>query len=134
MSGYKQTEGKLDMSLLPLRALIEVAQVFHYGSLKYSRSNWLKGLRLYELRQAQKRHEGKFDLGQQIDTESGLFHLAHKACLALMELELYLQNNLLGDDGSLLYLNRALSAYSEDELFSCRFKHPKRVLSTDNTK
>src|SRR5574341_474980 len=103
------------------KALVEIAQVLHYGKLKYSRGNWLKGLKKSELRQAQKRHEMKYDEGQQRDEESFLFHLAHKACLSLMELELYMRNNLLDDDGDAYYLLPI--QLSVEEMFTLRFNN-----------
>lgn len=85
----KEIENKLDLSLLgDLRsALTEVAQVMHYGALKYSRNNWKKGISIDKVRAALLRHEFKYDNGEMFDKESGLLHLAHRAFWALAELE-----------------------------------------------
>lgn len=115
--GYKDDLEKVDLSLLSdmSRALLEVAQVMHFGTWKYERGNWLKGLSTARLRAAQKRHESKENLGEVGDSESGLLHLAHRAATVLMELELKLREGALGEENI-------------DELHKCRFIKPKNSM------
>ena len=63
---------------LPLR---EVAAVLTYGANKYERDSWQRlpnGAQRYE--DAMERHLNAWRLGENVDAESGLSHLAHAAC------------------------------------------------------
>lgn len=78
------------MDLLPMRALLSVAEVLAYGACKYEEDNWRKvpnvGKRYFA---AALRHLAEWRLGEQCDRESGLPHLAHAACCVLFMLELW---------------------------------------------
>ncbi len=81
-------EGKLPMSRLPWGPLKEVVKVLVYGKKKYgSWTGWHGipngGERLFE---SAMRHGIEYALGNRIDPESGLHHLAHMACDVLMVL------------------------------------------------
>jgi hypothetical protein len=69
-------------SLLPVIAIQAIHKVLKFGADKYGPRNWLKGKgmpysRLYD---ASERHKDAWVLGEDIDKESGLYHLAHKIC------------------------------------------------------
>lgn len=84
--GRKQTElGFID----PL-ALMELAKVASMGAEKYEPFNFLRGYQWSLSYNALQRHLMAFWSGEDIDTESGLPHLAHAAwhCLALTAFEL----------------------------------------------
>ena len=82
---------KIDLTYLDdfPRALQEVAKVMYFGATKYERGSWLR-LSSNEMRPSERRHSMAISLGETIDKESGLSHLAHKAARVLMELELKL--------------------------------------------
>lgn len=91
IGGVKADDGKPRMDLIPMDALVEVAKVLGFGSKKYGDRNWEQGISRQRLRAAQMRHDAATELGQDIDEESGLLHVAHKATDALMELALKLR-------------------------------------------
>ena len=80
--------GKLRLSLLPIRALIETTQILEYGAKKYAPNNWKKVEDLDRYYDALLRHLLDWKLGNKHDQESGYKHLAHVACNALFLLEL----------------------------------------------
>jgi len=90
MSGVKFDKGKPRMSLLPFRALREVAYVLTDGAAKYGDHNWRGGMEWSKLADALLRHYTDWQAGQDRDTESGRAQLAHMACniLFLMEYEM----------------------------------------------
>lgn len=90
-AGKKNDQGKPRMDLLPMDALLEVARVLAFGAKKYGDRNWEKGLDLDRLRAAQMRHDAANVMGESLDAESNLPHIAHKTCNALMELSLFLR-------------------------------------------
>lgn len=96
MVAKKFDDQKPRMSLIPQRALMEVAKVMTMGAKKYDDHNWRKGMNWSRLSDAQLRHMAKFINGQNYDEESGLYELAHAAANCLMLLEYQLNN--LGDD------------------------------------
>lgn len=74
------------------RALWKVAEVGTFGANKYTDNGWLEvenGQARYE--DAQLRHWLKKSMGEELDPESGLDHLAHEAWNALAKLELKLR-------------------------------------------
>ena len=75
----KQTEGKLDFSLLPWEPIREIVKVYMFGCKKYSRNNWRKGSAWSEWYAAVLRHLTSWIDGEDKDPESGLSHLAHAA-------------------------------------------------------
>jgi len=80
----KHDDGKPRADLLPPDALLEVAKVLDYGARKYAPRNWEKGLAWGRLSGALLRHLWAWMRGEERDLESGLPHLAHMACCALM--------------------------------------------------
>jgi hypothetical protein len=86
--GRKDDSEKPRWDLLPFDALDEVAIVLCYGAKKYAPRNWEKGMAWCRLLGAALRHLSSWALGRETDDESGLPHLAHAACCALMLLAL----------------------------------------------
>jgi hypothetical protein len=91
-AGIKYDQGKPRMDLLPMDGLLEIAKVLTFGAGKYGDRNWEKGIDPQRLRAAQMRHDAAVEMGEEVDPESGLMHVTHKACDALMELTLRLRN------------------------------------------
>ncbi len=88
MEGIKLDQGKPRMDLLPMDSLVEVARVLSFGANKYAPRNWELGMDWGRLQGALLRHLAAWDQGQNLDPETGLPHLAHMACNALMLLAL----------------------------------------------
>jgi hypothetical protein len=78
-----RTVPKAPWHLLPYDALAEVVKVMAYGKAKYAARNWEKGLQHDETFGATMRHLTAWYAGEDVDTESGLLHLAHVAWNAL---------------------------------------------------
>jgi hypothetical protein len=81
-NGSKESLGgrKLRLDLIPPQTLKAIAQVLGFGAAKYDAHNWMRGLPWMELAAGVKRHLGAFEVGEEIDPESGLPHLAHALC------------------------------------------------------
>ena len=96
-AGAKVDAGKVRMHLITggmARGITEIAQVGTFGAAKYSDNGWIDvpdGFRRYE--DAQQRHAAKRHMGEVLDSDSGLLHLAHEAWNALAKLDLYLREN-----------------------------------------
>lgn len=97
--GLKYDEGKTDVSLLPSKALTEVAKVLEYGANKYHRENWRKGIKYSRVYSAAMRHMMEWKDGQKHDPETLRSHIAHAACnlLFLLEYELTDKNDEFDD-------------------------------------
>lgn len=87
--GDKFSQGKLKYNLIPTYGLKQVARVLTMGAEKYGERNWEKGIKWSELMSAHERHYQAYKACEDIDEESGLFHLAHVVCNGLMLLENY---------------------------------------------
>lgn len=90
--GRKDDAGKPRWGLLPWRALGSVVDVLTYGAKKYAPHNWQKVPEARErYEDALERHLVAWRLGENVDPESGLPHLAHAACclLFLLAFELH---------------------------------------------
>jgi hypothetical protein len=88
---HKDTIGKLQMNLIPPRALEAVALVRTFGNNKYKDPwGWRDSgqVSVDQMLEAIKRHQNKLDRGEEIDIESGLPHVYHIACDAMMAAEL----------------------------------------------
>lgn len=93
--GTKHDKDKPRYSLLPPDALRKIVDVFEYGARKYEPNNWrfvYPSSRYYD---AVLRHLEAWRCGQQYDEESGLHHLAHAACSAMILLALEMQYDKL---------------------------------------
>lgn len=78
MSRDKADSGKLDLTIVPPQLAESVARVLAFGARKYARDGYLSvpgaPHRYY---QALLRHLHAFDLGEDVDPETGEHHLAH---------------------------------------------------------
>jgi hypothetical protein len=95
--GRKFDGNKLEYGLLPPYALQETVKVLTFGAQKYERDNWKKvpdsKRRYYD---ALQRHLWAWKMGENIDPESGLHHLAHAMCCLMFLYEhdiIYSLNN-----------------------------------------
>jgi len=87
--GRKHDYTKARYDLLPWEALAEVVKVLEFGARKYDAENWRyveHGRRRYYA--ATMRHLVAWWLGERLDPETGLHHLAHGACNVLFLLAL----------------------------------------------
>jgi hypothetical protein len=77
---------KLPMSLVPETAIALASLAHLAGALSYGKWNWRKaGVRASIYLDALKRHIAKWENGQELDSDSGLPHLAHAlACLNII--------------------------------------------------
>lgn len=91
MGGVKADAGKPCVDLLPFDALEEVGKVLEYGKRKYAARNWELGMSWGRMLGACLRHLFAWARGVEVDAESGLHHLSHAACCALMLLALVLR-------------------------------------------
>lgn len=89
--GTKNDQGKVPMELLPMDAITEIAKVLQFGAKKYAPNNWRKGLAFTRVLGATLRHLFAWSLGEDLDPETGLSHLAHAGCeiLFLLHFEKY---------------------------------------------
>ena len=95
VEGMKFDGGKPMVGLLSRdmpRAMMEVARVMTFGANKYAPGNW-QYVEDAERRylDASWRHELQRSMGEPLDDETGLDHLAHKICCDLFRLELALR-------------------------------------------
>lgn len=79
---------QFELSILNLDLEDEVSRVCKFGADKYSEGNYLEGIHYDRLLSAALRHYKKHVKKEQIDSESGLLHIAHTAANLLMLIEL----------------------------------------------
>lgn len=85
----KADSGKPPMDLLDTHWLEETAKVLGFGARKYARNQWRKGLAQSRLIAAALRHITAYNGGEDVDSESGLSHIAHASCCLM-----FLQNGI----------------------------------------
>ena len=83
--------------LLPYDALEEIIKAFEFGASKYSDHNYLHGTKWSRYWSASMRHLTAWFMGETIDPESGLSHLAHAGACVLF-LITYERRNIGEDD------------------------------------
>lgn len=79
--GRKFDGNKLEYGLIPPLAMQEMVRVLTFGAQKYERDNWKRvpdSKRRYF--DALERHIWAWKMGEQLDPESGIHHLAHAMC------------------------------------------------------
>lgn len=79
--GRKFDGGKLRYGLIPPLAQAEMVKVLTFGAEKYEPDNWKyvpDSLNRYF--DAMERHIWAYKMGEKIDPESGIHHLAHAMC------------------------------------------------------
>jgi hypothetical protein len=87
--GRKFDAGKLDYTLVPFEALDEIVKVLMFGAQKYDRDNWRHvddAAQRYAA--AAFRHLTAHLKGENVDSETGVSHLAHAGCCILFMLGL----------------------------------------------
>lgn len=85
MKDFKRDEGKIRPSLLLPGFIKEMAAAMTYGANKYEPWSWYKVDNAVErYKDALLRHFLSWSEGQEKDKESGLNHLAHLACCAMI--------------------------------------------------
>lgn len=93
----KHDAEKPELAQLPDGPLRAISQVLMYGARTYHRNNWRKGMHWSRVVDALLRHVFAWNEGEDLDSESGLSHLAHAGC-NLLFLLFYEQNRLGVDD------------------------------------
>lgn len=83
----KFDNNKPDFTLIPQLSLLEVAKVFTHGNSKYGCYNYSLGTRHTRYVAAAQRHINQWLIGEDIDTDSQIHHLAAVAANALMALD-----------------------------------------------
>jgi len=78
--------GKPRFELIPSDALGELAMVYTKGAEKYAEHNWCKGMSWSRCLGSLLRHTFAWAVGEDLDKETGLHHMAHAAwnCLTLV--------------------------------------------------
>jgi len=71
----RYNQGKLRFDLIAPEMDLALAKVLTYGATKYKDRNWEMGLPITNYLASAKRHLNKFELGEDIDEESGLKHI-----------------------------------------------------------
>lgn len=84
----KHDHDKPRMDLLDPYAVEQLALVLGFGAKKYSAWNWTRGFQYSRLVGAALRHIFAFMRGEDLDSESGLSHLAHAMCCLMFLLSL----------------------------------------------
>ena len=87
--GTKFDDGKERYDLVPRFAQEQYVKILTRGAIKYGERNWEKGLKWSRLIAAIKRHLQSYENGEDLDKESGLYHMAHVMCNAAFLLEYY---------------------------------------------
>ena len=95
--GIKYDGDKLRFDLFPPVPLMQLAQVFNVGSMKYGDRNWEQGIAWSRIFAALQRHAWAFWAREDHDAEDGILHLAKVAWGALVLLE-YMQTKGELDD------------------------------------
>ena len=75
--GKRYNAGKLRMDLIPPEADLAIARVLTQGSTKYGDRNWEKGMAVSTVLASLKRHLLAYEMGEDLDDESGEPHLSH---------------------------------------------------------
>lgn len=79
-AGSKYDAGKPGVELLDRTWLVEVAKVLDFGKQKYAAHNWRQGIEWSRCYGAALRHVLAAMDGEDLDSETGLLHVAHASC------------------------------------------------------
>lgn len=83
----KHDHGKLRLDLIPVRPLLELADVYTRGAKKYSANNWRGGLAWSRVYRALLSHGFKWHMGEERDSEDGQLHMGSVAWCAFTLME-----------------------------------------------
>jgi hypothetical protein len=98
MSGIRYNDGKLRFDLISPVASQRIAEVLTKGCEKYPENNWRKGLPWVKgVVSSLERHIHAFKMGEDLDQETGLLHIAHAATNLMFLLEFYETHKELDD-------------------------------------
>ena len=89
--GKKYDSDKARWDLLPFKEVGEIVDILTFGASKYGANNWQKVEPKSRYFAAAMRHLTAWFLGEKLDKESGLSHLAHAGCCILFLM--YKDNN-----------------------------------------
>jgi hypothetical protein len=106
-SNWHFDEGKPRVDLIPVLSLIELGKVMDYGANKYGQHNWSQYAGRWawtQLIASCLRHLYAWMLGEDLDKESGLNHLAHALANITMLLDLQIMDKGI-DDRNPVYWN-----------------------------
>lgn len=103
--GLRFNEGKLPYHLIPEDALEQVAAILGEGAKKYAARNWQRGLMWDEGCAASlQRHLAKWKMGEDVDPDDGMLHIAKVMVNAMFLTHFYLQGT--GQDDRFKYKER----------------------------
>lgn len=71
----KHDLGKPRFSLIPQEAMMALAEIMTYGAEKYEAYNWCKGFSFSKLIDSAYRHLNAIARGEDIDEETGFYHV-----------------------------------------------------------
>ncbi len=97
ISGGQKGKKSAQLGAIDPVALLVLAEVAGYGSIKYARMNYMRGYDWSLSFDAMLRHLLAFWSGEDIDPESGLPHLGH-ACWHTLALLSFMRRGLGTDD------------------------------------
>jgi len=70
-------------SLMDLDSFEPMVRVLEFGSIKYERDNWKRGMPVTEILDSTLRHIAAIGRGEDVDPESGILHISHLQCNAM---------------------------------------------------
>lgn len=83
IEGAKFDQDKIRLDLVSPWFVLEVAKVLTKGAEKYEPHNWAKGIVYSRVIGAVERHLNAFKMGEDLDPEWNLHHLAHLGCCVM---------------------------------------------------
>jgi len=92
----KHDQAKNRLDLLPFDSINEIAKILTFGAQKYSDRNWENGFNWGRVYAALQRHLNLWFMGEDLDEETNLSHLAHAGCDLLFLLTFVLRD--IGED------------------------------------
>lgn len=88
-TGLRYNEGKTQLDLIPPFVIEQLGKVLTFGAEKYDKNNYRKGMKWSKVIDSLLRHINSFRAGEDLDPESGAYHLAHALCNITFLLEYY---------------------------------------------
>lgn len=97
--GERFNADKMRPSLISPFALWMLGKVLQFGAKKYAPHNWTKGLSWEETCDSLQRHYLKFLMGEELDEESQLPHVAHLFCNTMFLVHMHVTGTGKDDRG-----------------------------------